>query len=245
MAAAPDFKIRALKLTEEAELPSLVPDEAKATLHPHYEEISDAIEATQRSVASISVLMRGVLIAQIALLVLVVVLPLVVALVGWIGTGFPFGAYAGNIVAIVLGIMAIVGLVYVTRIQRDELASRLKRASKELNKELRDCVYRVIVTSNASEVNFPQSSDPGEATFCFTTRPYGAADSSRPTPSGATSPGFKGATAPRDDGSSKHAAGADEAKPTDAGSKPSKAAPAKDTAAAAADRPDEQSAVRV
>lgn len=151
MAAAPDFKIRALKLTEEAELPSLVPDEAKATLHPHYEvrervlaqrraacssnsaaalgrlfrktvssraqpfrlaapprrpqEISDAIEATQRSVASISVLMRGVLIAQIALLVLVVVLPLVVALVGWIGTGFPFGAYAGNIVAIVLGIM--------------------------------------------------------------------------------------------------------------------------------------------
>ena len=49
--------------------------------------------------------MRGVLIAQIALLVLVVVLPLVVALVGWIGTGFPFGAYAGNIVAIVLGIM--------------------------------------------------------------------------------------------------------------------------------------------
>lgn len=49
--------------------------------------------------------MRGVLIAQIALLVLVVVLPLVVALVGWIGTGYPFGAYAGNIVAIVLGIM--------------------------------------------------------------------------------------------------------------------------------------------
>lgn len=112
-------------------------------------------------------------------------------------------------------------------------------------RRLRDCVYRVIVTSNASEVNFPQSSDPGEATFCFTTRPYGAADSSRPTPSGATSPGFKGATAPRDDGSSKHAAGADEAKPTDEGSKPSKAAPAKDSAAAAADRPDEQSAVRV
>lgn len=28
-----------------------------------------------------------------------------------------------------------VALVYVTRIQRDELASRLKRASKELNKE--------------------------------------------------------------------------------------------------------------
>lgn len=36
MAAVPDFKIRALKLTEEAELPLLVPDEAKATLHPHY-----------------------------------------------------------------------------------------------------------------------------------------------------------------------------------------------------------------
>lgn len=118
------------------------------------------------------------------------------------------------------------------------------------SRRLRDCVYRVVVTSNASEMNFPQSSDPGEATFSFTTRAYGAADSSRTSPTGATSPGFKGATAPRDKPSSERAFGSDEAKPTAAGNKSAearaaKAAPAEDSAAAAADRPGEESAVQV
>lgn len=132
------------------------------------------------------------------------------------------------------------------RIAGSTLATTVALHFSLLPRRLRDCAYRVIVTSNASEVHFPQSSDPGEATFLFTTRAYGAADSSRPTPHGASTPGFKGATAPRDDKSSKQAPGADESKPTAASGQASEPRAAKhDSAAAAADRPDQETSVQV